>query len=33
MKETLGLAVLDLACSQTVAGEIWFSVFFDKLND
>lgn len=32
VKETLGMAVLDSACSQTVAGEIWFNVFFDTLN-
>ena len=33
VKEALGKPVLDSVCSQTVAREIWFNVFFDTLND
>ena len=33
MRETLGITVLDSACSHTVAGKLWFDMFFDTLND
>ena len=33
MRETLGRALIDSACSQTVAGKLWFDIFFDTLND
>ena len=32
VRETLGIAVLDSACSQTVARKLWFDIFFDTLN-
>ena len=33
VRETLGMAVLDSACSRTVAKKLWFDNFFDRLND
>ena len=33
VKEILGRAVSDSAYSQTIAGEIWFNIFFDTLSD
>ena len=27
------MAVLDSACFRTVAGRLWFDIFFDTLND
>ena len=33
VRKTLGLAVLDSACSRTVAGKLWFDIFFGTLND
>ena len=33
VRKTLGMAVLDSAYSQTVAGRLWFDIFFDMLND
>ena len=32
-RETLGMAVLDSACSRTVIGKQWFDIFFDTLNN
>ena len=32
-RETLSMAVLDSACSWTVAENLWFDIFFDTLND
>ena len=28
VRETLGMVVLDSACFRTVAGELWFDIFF-----
>ena len=33
VKEILGRAVLDSACSEAVVDKIWFNIFFDTLND
>ena len=32
-RETLGIAVLDSACSHTVAGKLWFDISLTLLND
>ena len=33
VRETLGMTVLDSACSRIVAGKLWFDIFFDTLNN
>ena len=33
IKETLGMAVLDSACTKTVTGEIWLNLFIDTLTE
>ena len=33
VRETLGTAVLDSTCSQTVVRKLWLDIFFDTLND
>ena len=33
VRETLSMAMLDSACSQTVARKLLFDIFFDMLND
>ena len=33
VRETLGMAVFNSACSQSVARKLWFDIFFDMLND
>ena len=33
VRETLGMVVLDSACSRTFAGKQWFDIFFETLND
>ena len=32
-RETFGIAVLNSACSRSVAGKLWVDIFFDTLND
>lgn len=33
VKETFGMAVLDSACTRTLAGEVWLDVYLDTLNE
>ena len=33
VRESLGMAVLDSACTRTVTGETWFEVYHDTLSD
>ena len=33
VRETLDMALLDSACSWTVARKLWFDIFFDTLNN
>ena len=33
IKETLGMAVLDIACTKTVTGERWLNLFIDTLTE
>ena len=33
VKKILGMAVLDSACSWTIARKLWFDIFFETLND
>ena len=33
IKETLGMAVLDSACTKTVTGETWLNLFIDTLTE
>ena len=33
LRETLGMAVMDLTSSQTFARKMGFDIFFDSLND
>ena len=33
VRETLGMAVWNSACSHTVTGKLWFDIFFDTLNN
>ena len=33
LQETLGMAVLDTACSSTIAGKIWFNSFCEMMTD
>ena len=32
VRETLGKAVLDSACTRTICGELWLQVFLEMLN-
>ena len=33
VRKTIGVDALDSVCSWTVAGKLWFDIFFDMLND